>query len=129
MPFIRRLRATITQRCPVCLEGKVFKSLLGMNSHCPVCGIKFERETGYFLNSMLIGYVVGFLILVPTAVLLYFLNVDLLVFSIVIIVESALMWPLVFRYARILWMHADQLLDPRQPEEMNDAKAQRRKEQ
>ena len=128
MPFIRRLRATITQRCPVCLEGKVFKSLLGMNSHCPVCGIKFERETGYFLNSMLIGYVVGFLILVPTAVLLYFLNVDLLVFSLVIIVESALMWPLVFRYARILWMHADQLLDPRQPEGMIDAKAQRRKE-
>lgn len=128
MPFIRRLRAVITQRCPVCLEGKVFKSLLGMNSHCRVCGIKFERETGYFLNSMLIGYVVGFLILVPTAVLLYFLNVDLLVFSTVIIVESALMWPLVFRYARILWMHADQVLDPRRSEEKIDEKSRIRKE-
>jgi uncharacterized protein (DUF983 family) len=116
MPLIRRLRAIVAQRCPVCCEGKVFKSLWGMNTHCPVCGIKFERETGYFLNSMFIGYAVGLLILVPTAVVLFFLNVDLLVFSTVIIVVSALVWPLVFRYARVLWMHADQMLDPRRPE-------------
>jgi hypothetical protein len=26
------------------------------------------------------------------------------------------MWPLLFRYSRVIWMHADQVLDPRQPE-------------
>ncbi len=88
-----------------------------MHTHCPVCGVKYERETGYFLNSMFIGYAAGFLVLVPTAVLLYFLDVSILVFSIVIIGETLLLTPLIFRYARILWMHADQVLDPRKSEE------------
>jgi uncharacterized protein (DUF983 family) len=64
----KRLVAILRQRCPVCLEGQVFQSLLGMRSHCPACGIKYDRETGYFLNSMFIAYTLGFLILVPTAV-------------------------------------------------------------
>ena len=113
---MKRLWALLRQRCPVCLQGQVFTSLFGMHTHCPVCGVKYERETGYFLNSMFIGYAAGFLVLVPTAVLLYFLDVSILVFSLVIIGETLLLTPLIFRYARILWMHADQVLDPRRPE-------------
>ncbi len=87
-----------------------------MHTHCPVCGVKYERETGYFLNSMFIGYTAGFLVLTPTAVLLYFLDVSIPVFSIVIILEALILTPLIFRYARIIWMHADQMLDPRRSE-------------
>ena len=87
-----------------------------MHTHCPVCGVKYERETGYFLNSMFIGYTAGFLGLTPTAVLLYFLDVSIPVFSIVIILEALILTPLIFRYARIIWMHADQMLDPRRSE-------------
>ncbi|MBW7883884.1 MAG: DUF983 domain-containing protein [Caldilineaceae bacterium] len=113
---MNRLWALIAQRCPVCLQGRVFTSLWGMHSHCPVCGVKYERETGYFLNSMFIGYAGGFLLLVPTAVWLYFLDVSIPVFSIVIIAETLLLYPFIFRYARLIWMYADQLMDPRQPE-------------
>jgi len=112
---MNRLWALIRQRCPVCLQGQVFSSLFGMHSHCTACGVKYERETGYFLNSMFIGYAAGFLILVPTALLLAFLEVSIALFSIVIILETAILTPLIFRYARIIWMHADQMLDPRQP--------------
>ena len=113
---MKRLWALLRQRCPVCLRGQVFTSLFGMYTHCPACGVKYERETGYFLNSMFIGYTAGFLVLIPTAVLLFFLDVSIAVFSIVIILETVVMTPLLFRYARILWMHADQVLDPRKPE-------------
>ena len=58
-----RLLAILLCRCPVCLRGAVFHSLLGMNADCPHCGIHFERETGYFLNAMFFAYVIGFLIL------------------------------------------------------------------
>lgn len=112
---MNRLWALVRQRCPVCLQGQVFRSLLGIHSHCPTCGVKYERETGYFLNSMFIGYVAGFLILVPTALLLAFLDVSIALFSIVVIAETAILTPLIFRYARIIWMHGDQMLDPRQP--------------
>jgi hypothetical protein len=26
------------------------------------------------------------------------------------------MWPILFRYSRVIWMHADQVLDPRKPQ-------------
>jgi uncharacterized protein (DUF983 family) len=112
---MKRLFALLRQRCPVCLQGPVFQGAFGMHSRCPVCGVKYERETGYFLNSMFIAYTAGFFILIPTAVLLYFLNVDLLVFSTVIILETVIIYPLLFRYSRLVWMHGDQVLDPRPP--------------
>jgi uncharacterized protein (DUF983 family) len=112
----KRLWAIVRQRCPVCLQGQVFHSIFGMNSHCPACGVKYDRETGYFLNSMFIAYTLGFLVLVPSAVLLYLWDASIPLFIAVIIVECILMWPLLFRYSRIIWMHADQVLDPRQTE-------------
>lgn len=110
-----RTVAVLRQRCPICLQGKVFRSLLGMHTHCPVCGTRYEREHGYFLNSMFIAYAAGFLVLVPSALLLGMRNVSVGIFSAVIILETALVWPLIFRYSRVLWLHIDQMLDPRLP--------------
>lgn len=111
--FLRRILAVLTLRCPVCLQGKVFHSLLGMHKECPNCGVYFERETGYFLNSMFVGYAGGFLLLIPSAIWLYWLDVSVPVFALIVIAEVAVLWPLIFRYARIIWMHLDQVLDPR----------------
>jgi uncharacterized protein (DUF983 family) len=91
----------------------VFGSFLGMNADCPVCGIHFEREHGYFLNSMFIAYGAGFLILVPSAVLLAMRNVSIGLFAAVIVIETIILWPLVFRYSRVIWLHIDQVMDPR----------------
>ncbi len=108
-----RAGAVLRQRCPVCLQGRVFRSLLGMHRSCPVCGTVYEREHGYFLNSMFIAYAAGFLVLVPSALLLALRNVSVGIFSAVLIAETILVWPLIFRYSRVLWMHIDQVLDPR----------------
>ena len=108
-----RFAAVVRQRCPVCLEGKVFHALLGTNKHCPVCGLQFERETGYFLNAMFFAYVMGFLILAPLTFLLFFLDASIVIFSLIIIATMAVFWPLIFRYSRVIWLHVDQLLDPR----------------
>ena len=119
-PKRSRLEAILLQRCPVCLDGKVFHSFLGMNKSCPECGIVFERESGYFLNSMFVAYVIGFLVLAPVALGLYILSVSGkmqvsgLLFWIVIIGLIAVLWPFIFRYSRVIWMHADQLMDPRE---------------
>src|SRR5215207_8826988 len=110
-----RLLAIIRCRCPICLRGKVFRSLLSIYPDCPNCGIHFERETGYFLNAMFFAYVIGFLILAPTMLYLYFQQVSTLTFTIVVTAELLLLWPWVFRYSRVLWLHLDQLLDPRRP--------------
>lgn len=116
---MKRLIALLLLRCPVCLKGALFRGFLTMHKECPQCGIHFEREHGYFLNSMFIGYAAGFLVLIPSAVLLALREVSVGVFATAIIVETIIVWPLIFRYARAIWLHVDQMLDPRpqpQPE-------------
>ncbi len=110
-----RLLAILLLRCPVCREGATFRSWLRMYPDCPVCGVHFERETGYFLNAMFFAYALGFVILAPTALYLYLRGVSTGWFAAIISAETLLFWPLVFRYSRVLWMHADQLMDPRPP--------------
>lgn len=109
-----RLVAIILQRCPVCLEGKAFRSILGMNPDCPVCGIHFERESGYFLNAMFFAYVIGFLLFAPLALALYLMGAPALLFALIMVGLLLIAWPLIFRYSRIFWMHADQLMDARE---------------
>lgn len=50
-------------KCQKCRTGKVFKhsvlNPIGFSStheYCPVCGHKFEEETGYFWGAMYVSY-------------------------------------------------------------------------
>src|SRR5947208_16960374 len=54
-----RLRAIIRQRCPVCLQGAMFRGRFEMNATCPVCGHRLEREPGFFQGAMYVSYGIG----------------------------------------------------------------------
>lgn len=112
-PLGKQLWAMLRLRCPVCMQGPLFGSLMGIHHICPACGVAYEREHGYYLNSMFIAYALGFLVMIPSAVLLALRDVSVGLFSVVIIVETIVVWPLIFRYARSIWVHVDQMLDPR----------------
>ena len=51
-----RLHAILKQKCPVCLQGDAYRSGITMHELCPVCGLRFEREQGYFLVAMYVAY-------------------------------------------------------------------------
>jgi hypothetical protein len=84
-----------------------------MYTHCPNCGVVYERESGYFMNSIFIGYVLAFLLIVPLLLVLYFRQVSGFWFITVTSITLAIYSPLIFRYARVIWMHMDELMDPR----------------
>src|SRR5947208_11815222 len=56
MRFFTLLRRALARRCPLCGQGKLFRGWLLMNKECPHCGLKFEREPGFFLGSIYINY-------------------------------------------------------------------------
>jgi uncharacterized protein (DUF983 family) len=95
------------------LQGPIFASLWRMHEHCPVCGVKYERETGYFMNSIFIGYVMAFLVIVPVLLILYFRGASAFWFTVYVSITLAILSPIIFRYARVIWMHMDELMDPR----------------
>src|SRR5437016_12494611 len=59
MMLAARLRAIIRQRCPVCLQGAMFRGRFEMSATCPVCGHRFEREPGFFQGAMYVSYGIG----------------------------------------------------------------------
>src|SRR5689334_22701285 len=63
MAFWSGVRALLARRCPRCGEGKVYCGLVSMNATCPVCGLRFEREPGYFVGSMYVSYFFAMIVL------------------------------------------------------------------
>src|SRR5579862_2632403 len=103
-----RIHAILTERCPVCLDGKMFRGLFTMRETCPVCGHRFEREPGFFQGAMYVSYGLG----VAEAVILVILAMVFLTpaigvlgsIAIVAAVHLALV-PALWRYSRVLWAH------------------------
>jgi uncharacterized protein (DUF983 family) len=105
-----RLKAILLQRCPKCLKGKPFRSLIAMHSSCPVCGHQFEREPGYFIGAMYASYFLAIPILAILTLLIYWLILPDWPLQNVVFVAGLpflLLVPLVYRYSRIVWMHID----------------------
>jgi uncharacterized protein (DUF983 family) len=103
-----RLRAIVTQRCPNCLQGRMFSGRLAMNATCPVCGYRFEREQGFFQGAMYVSWVLGVAYLAVLGVLAQILLVPRIgiagAATVVILIHVACI-PAVFRYSRVIWAH------------------------
>jgi len=95
-------RAIFGLRCPRCLRGKAFQSLLVMHEHCPECGLKFAREPGFFLGATL-----------PICAVMFYHEYSPWAIFGVVMAQLALMSPLLLRYSRVAWLHFDQRFDPR----------------
>jgi uncharacterized protein (DUF983 family) len=104
----------LKQKCPVCLRGTTFRGSITMNDNCPECGLRFEREQGYFLAALYIAYGLAVPVLSILTFICWLLDFGSVgrSFAIAILLFFPLS-PLVFRYSRVVWMHIDQAIDPR----------------
>ncbi len=105
--------ALFTGKCPRCRKGAIFKPLLGptvlsMNPQCPVCGLVFERESGYFVGAMYASYTIGVALVLPVALALILIaGWGVVPVTAIALVETALVMPLAYRWARVFWLHLD----------------------
>ncbi len=109
---MRRVAAALALRCPRCLDGAVWRAPLEMHERCPVCGLAYEREPGYFTGAMVVSYVMA----VPTfGLIVVGLLAAGLETAIALLVGGAVylvLAPFIMRYSRVLWLHLDWLVDP-----------------
>jgi len=84
-----------------------------MHERCVVCGLKFEREPGYFLGAMYISYAIGVIVLALLCLLLWRLTswgLNKIIFS-----ACVLFLPFVLPvtlFSRVLWIYFDRMVDP-----------------
>jgi len=84
-----------------------------MNEPCPRCGLRFEREPGYWTGAMVASYALGVPVLVLIVAALWLLTgwdiVLVLIVGDVLFLAAA---PFIWRYSRVVWLYLDWLIDP-----------------
>lgn len=105
--------ALLSSKCPSCREGDLFKHPLSrvrhfaeMHPQCPVCGVGFEPEPGFYFGSMFITYAFNVVIFVVAGVTLYYyLNLPEAVYLTLIVLMAVISLPFSFRMSRTLWLY------------------------
>ena len=87
-----------------------------MRERCPNCGLKFEREEGYFLGAMYISYGLGILVIAGFGLLLWtFTRWPLMKITFWAMLLFLPLAPTITLFARVLWIYLDQAIDPEPP--------------
>jgi hypothetical protein len=93
-----------------------------MHASCASCGLKYEREPGYFLGSIYVNYGLTALLVTLSYMALVFSRAVTPQTALWIVTGFAFVFPLwFFRYARSLWLGFDHYWDPMSERE-TDAK-------
>jgi uncharacterized protein (DUF983 family) len=53
-----RLRWGLVRRCPRCGHGGLFERWFRLKERCPACGLRFERESGFFVGALFVNLAV-----------------------------------------------------------------------
>jgi len=115
---ISTLGGIFRQLCPRCRLGRIYRSsmYLGfpkMHERCPVCGLKFEREAGYFLGAMYISYGFALAAILLLASLLWIVGRWSMQHAVIggMLLFLPLAPALTF-LSRVAWIYLDQAIDP-----------------
>ncbi|MGH2614182.1 MAG: DUF983 domain-containing protein [Thermomicrobiales bacterium] len=110
----------LTRRCPYCGGRGIYDGYLALRPVCPICGVRFEREEGYFLGAYALNLIVAEFLGLGLAILLIF-RTDLrhldLIWQEAVAVALAVAFPLLFfPYSRTVWIAMDLGFHPPGPD-------------
>jgi uncharacterized protein (DUF983 family) len=110
--------AIFRQMCPRCRSARIFRKSIftgfpRMQELCPNCGLKFEREQGYFLGAMYISYGLALMTITALGLLLWASTSwslqKITLWAILLFLPLA---PSLTLFSRVLWIYLDRAIDP-----------------
>jgi uncharacterized protein (DUF983 family) len=113
----------LRRRCPRC-GAKAFTSYFTLLEHCPECGLRFEREEGYWVGALVINTVVAFgsfLVLFVGGMLIFWPDVPWGALAVVTLGSMALLPILFYPLSKTLWMALELSWHPLEEKEAADA--------
>ena len=109
-----KLYSILFNKCPRCQEGDFFKTKSAfdlkhfdeMHEQCSSCGLRYQREPGFFTGAMYVSYALYVATIVSSFVLfVVLLNVDALNLLWGLIPLLVVLTPFYFRLARRIWIN------------------------
>ncbi|MEQ8928031.1 MAG: DUF983 domain-containing protein [Fulvivirga sp.] len=108
------LKTILTQKCPRCGQGDLFKSstynlkhFAEMHTQCAHCNQKFELEPSFYTGAMYVSYAlqVAIFTAVIVAYKVLYPQASVTTYILSIIGAIILLVPLTFRLSRSVWIH------------------------
>lgn len=105
--------AAVRARCPRCRKGAMFTGPMyslkvqKMHETCSHCGLRYEREPGYFYVAMFVSYAFTVVELIAACMLAYLITGEgdsPWLYIIVALVTVILLSPFNYRYSRVVLM-------------------------
>jgi uncharacterized protein (DUF983 family) len=97
----------LTNRCPNCGGRTLFKpgTFFELNKECVQCGLKIERDEGFFLGSMSLNYGVTLVCFLTPVMLLAYYHVIGVTLAVVLAGVGSVLFPALFyRSSRSWWL-------------------------
>jgi uncharacterized protein (DUF983 family) len=107
-----KLYSIIKFKCPRCNEGEFFVShpydlskIGDIKEHCSECGLKYEKEPGFYYGAMYVAYALGVALFVTlwTSFNLFFPFVSVGIQILVIILATVFLSPVMYALSKIIW--------------------------
>ena len=116
-----KLNSIIKMKCPQCQEGDFFisrpydmKNLGKTHHHCSECGLRYEKEIGFYYGAMYVSYALGVALFVTCWVSfnLFFSSANIWLQIGVISGLSILLSPYLYALSKIIWANLFFSYDP-----------------
>lgn len=123
---VRMLLRGLFRRCPRCGAGRLFEGWLTMKPTCPRCGLRFEREEGFFLGAFVVNFGVMLLTMaafIAGAVALTLPDPDPVKLAIGGIAVGVIVPISFYPMSRTFWSAIDLIMKPLEPAEIAEAEA------
>jgi uncharacterized protein (DUF983 family) len=109
---LNTVKSIITCTCPKCKQGKLFvdpnpyhfSNIAKMVDVCPNCGFSLSSETGFYWFSMYVSYILSISISAINYIWFGFIFgwLNILPYVMVNAIILLIIWPFVFRWARMI---------------------------
>lgn len=116
------------KHCPQCGAGHLFRHWWHMEAHCPGCGMRFEREEGFFLGVYFVNITITQLAIVAYVAAAFAATLPnapipaILAGAVLIAVAAP---PALYPLSKTLWIGVHLIMQPLEPDEQAEAAALR----
>lgn len=109
-----KLYSIFKMKCPRCQEGEFFvshsydiKNAGNTHEHCSHCGLKYEKEPGFFQGAMYVSYALGVALFVTLWVSfnLWFPSMSTGTQVTIVAISSFLLTPYMYALSKIIWIN------------------------